>query len=52
MYGHKMEEKELKRLYSKYVMNRNFYRVVSNEYLPKIRKKGLTPEENPYDDIL
>tara|TARA_B100000315_G_scaffold245047_1_gene270450 strand:+ start:74 stop:808 length:735 start_codon:yes stop_codon:yes gene_type:complete len=51
VYGHKMEEKELKKLYSKYVMNRNFYRVVSNEYLPKIRKKGLTPEENPYDDF-
>ena len=46
-----MEEKELKRLYSKYVLGRNFYRVVSNEYLPKIRKKGLTPEENPYNNF-
>ena len=45
----KMEEKDLKRWYNRSVRNRNFYRVVSNEYLPKIRKKGLTPEENPYD---
>ncbi|HLD72445.1 MAG TPA: hypothetical protein VJA23_02580 [Candidatus Nanoarchaeia archaeon] len=44
-----MEEKDLKRWYNRSVRNRNFYRVVSNEYLPKIRKKGLTPEENPYD---
>jgi len=46
-----MEEKELIRLYSKYVKNRNFYRVVSNEYISKIRKKGLTPMENPFDDF-
>jgi hypothetical protein len=49
--GHVMEEKELKRLYNRYVKDRNCYRVVSNEYLPKIRKKGLTPEENPFDDF-
>ena len=51
LYGYKMEEKELKRLYDKCVKNRSFYRVVSNEYLQKIRKKGLTPEENPYNDF-
>ncbi|MBT4416639.1 hypothetical protein HOC80_00895, partial [archaeon] len=46
-----MEEKELKKLYNKYIKNKMFYRVVSNEYIPKIRKKGLTPEENPFDDF-
>ena len=46
-----MEEKELRKLYHKSVKDRNFYRVVSNEYLPKIRKKGLTPKENPYQDF-
>lgn len=44
-----MKEKDLKKLYSQYVEKRNFYRVVSMEYLPKIKKKGFTPAENPFD---
>ncbi len=46
-----MDEIELRKLYNKYVEKRNFYRVVSNEYLPDIRKKGLTPEDNPYQNF-
>ena len=46
LYGHKIEEKELKKLYDKYVKNRSFYRVVSNEYLPKILPRERRPPKN------
>jgi hypothetical protein len=44
-----MEEKELKRFYKKYI-DRNLYRVVSEEYLSNIKKKGIEPDKDPYHD--
>jgi hypothetical protein len=44
-----LTDKELSKLYLKFVKNRYFYRAVSREYLPKIKIHGLTPHESPFE---
>ncbi|MFO7711171.1 MAG: hypothetical protein R6V53_05395 [Candidatus Woesearchaeota archaeon] len=44
-----MDEKY--RFWKKYI-DRNLYRVVSSEYLPQIKKEGLNPKENPFQQII
>jgi hypothetical protein len=44
-----MKEKEIKELYNKYVKSKKFYRVVSREYLEKIKENGLEPSKNPFE---
>jgi len=46
-----MNEKQLKSFYNKHIKNQFFYRVISEEYLPKIKKQGLTPENNPFESF-
>ncbi len=47
----KMDEKYLKRFWKKYI-DRNLYRVVSNEYLNEIKKNGINPGKDPYEKII
>ena len=46
-----LTDKELRNIYSRFVENEFFYRAVSEEYLPSIKKFGLTPEKNPFEDF-
>ena len=44
-----MDEKYLKWFYKRYI-DKNLYRVVSEEYLKDIKKHGIDPNKNPYHE--
>jgi hypothetical protein len=46
-----LSKQELKLLYEKYVMNKYFYRAISQEYLSNIKKNGLTPKKSPFNNF-
>ncbi len=41
----------MEQLYKKYVKDKKLYRVVSEEYIPTIKKEGLTPNKNPFKRV-
>lgn len=45
-----MKEKELEKLYNKYIKNRFMYRAVSEEYYKDIKKNGLNPKKDPSNE--
>lgn len=46
-----LTEEKLNKTYSKFIENEFFYRAISEEYLPSIKKFGLTPEKSPFENF-
>ncbi|MBT3450549.1 hypothetical protein HN448_01170 [archaeon] len=46
-----MQEAKIRLIYNLHVKNKFFYRTISNEYYKDVKKKGLNPKNNPYQEM-